>query len=106
MRVLSAGHIGEDWMDSDAFCELQPIIGLTSRYDRFDEWENVEHRNLIPAEPAKSTMGRLILMNCEVMDEDLVRMDVGTDGSQRFEVTPLVIPVIAHLDSVRSLLKW
>ena len=78
-KQLSAGHIGEDWMDSDAFCELQPIIGLISRYDRFDEWENVEHRNLIPA---KSTLGRLILMNCEVVDEDLVRMDVGTDGKK------------------------
>ena len=61
-KKLSAGHIGEDWMDSDAFCELQPIIGLTSRYDRFDEWENEEHRNLIPAEPAKSTLGGLILL--------------------------------------------
>ena len=53
-KQLSAGHIGEDWMD-----ELQPIIGLTSRYDRFGEWENVEHRKLIPAEPAKSTLGGL-----------------------------------------------
>ena len=81
-KQLSAGHIGEDWMDPDAFCELQPIIGLTSRYDRFDEWENVEHRNLTPAERAKSALGGLILVNCEVMDGDLVRTDVWTDGKK------------------------
>ena len=35
MKQLSAHYIGKDWLDSDAFCELQPITGLTSRYDRF-----------------------------------------------------------------------
>ena len=82
MKQLFAYHTGKDWLDSDAFCELQPIIALTSRYDRFDEWENVEHRNLIPAKPAKSTLGGLILANCEAWNEDVVRMDVQTDGEK------------------------
>ena len=86
MKQLSAYHIGKDWLDSDAFCELQPIIGLTSRYDRFDEWENVEHRNLIPAKPAKPTLGGLILANCEAWNEDLVRMDVQTDGEKTSKI--------------------
>ena len=67
-------------MDSDAFCELQPIISLDRH--RFDEWENVEHRNLIQAEPVKSTLGGLILANCVAWNEDLVRMDVWTDGEK------------------------
>ena len=74
MKQLSAYHIGKNWLDSDAFCELQPIIGLTSQYDKFDEWENVEHRNLILAKPAKPTLGGLILANCEAWNEDLVRV--------------------------------
>ena len=31
MQQLSAYHIGKDWLDSDAFCELQPIIANGKR---------------------------------------------------------------------------
>ena len=86
MKQLSAYHIGKDWLDSDAFCELQPIIGLASRYDRCDEWENVEHRNLIRAKLAKPALEGLILANCEAWNEDLVRMDVRTDGEKTSKI--------------------
>ena len=46
------------------------------------EWENVEHRNLIPAETGEINAGGVILANCEAWNEDLVRMDVWTDGEK------------------------
>ena len=80
MKQLSAYRIGEDWMDSGSIRELQLINGVTDRHNKSVEWKDVERRNLISAELAKSTLGGLTLANCEVMDGDLARMDVWTDG--------------------------
>ena len=42
----------------------------------------MEHRDLIPAKPAKPTVAGLIFANCEAWNEDLVRMDIQTDGEK------------------------